>query len=62
MKCLSDQLDKKIIIINKPNNNHILIIKKSDFLNLTDIISSKINNLLKTPVDLDSIVFLNNRI
>ena len=62
MKYLSDQLNKKAIIINKPNNNHTLIVKELDFLDLTDITPSKINNLLRISMDPDFVVFLGGKI
>ena len=61
-KCLSDQLDEEIITTGELNNTHILIVKESDFLNLIDMIFSKINNLLEIFMDLDFVIFLNNKI
>ena len=61
-KCLSDQLDKEATAVNKSNNNHILIIKELDFLDLINMISSKINNLLGIPINPDFVISLNNRI
>ena len=61
-KCLSDQLDEEIITTGELNNTHILIVKESDFLNLIDMIFSKINNLLEIFMNLDSVISLNNRI
>ena len=41
MKYLSDQLDKEAETSDKFNNSYVLIIKKSDFLDLADMTSFK---------------------
>ena len=55
VKYLFDQLDKKAEAFNESNNSCMLIIKESDFLDLVDMTSFQINNLLDIFVDLGAV-------
>ena len=55
-------MNKKTAVINELNNSYVLIVKKLNFLNLIDMIFFERNNLLETFMDLNSVIFLKNKI